>query len=124
MDRAHTKLVEFLGTTMNESNQDLGLGSLCYNQTIYNATGYSPHELLFGIKPNVLKVPKVKEITTDRVGVIRNHLGNIRKNGVKNDLKKKKNSNERKRFQLVLAKNLAIPNNKLEPKWIGPYKIM
>lgn len=106
MDRAHTKLVEFLGTTMNESNQDrewetkLGLASLCYNQTIYNATGYSSHELLFGIKPNVLKVPKVKEITTDRVGVIRNHLGNIRKNGVKNDLKKKKNSNERKRFQL------------------------
>lgn len=64
------------------------------------------------------------------------HLEKIRNNTIKNDLEKKRKSKQRYdskargkdiNFQiskLVLAKNLAISNNKLKPKWLGPYKII
>ncbi|CAD7091720.1 unnamed protein product [Hermetia illucens] len=140
--RSHARLAEYLGTTLDELKEDmdwetrLSLARLCYNQTIHSTTCYSPHELLFGIKPNVFKVPHIRDIAEDRIDVIKNHLGNIRKNASKNDLNKKNKSKERyakkttsktinyELGQLVLANNLAISNNKLKQKWIGPYRII
>ncbi|CAD7081892.1 unnamed protein product [Hermetia illucens] len=101
VERSHARLAEYLGTTMDELKEDmdwetrLSLVCLCYNQTIHSTTCCSPHELLFGIKPNVFKVPHTSDIAEDRIDVISNHLRNIRKNASKNDLNKENESKER-----------------------------
>jgi transposase InsO family protein len=57
LERTHKILVEYLRRYILEDQTDWGKwilhATFVFNTTLHSSTGFTPHELLFGTKPNI-----------------------------------------------------------------------
>ncbi|CAF4800983.1 unnamed protein product [Pieris macdunnoughi] len=141
IERLHSTLAEIIRiqrlTDKDESTNLMKYAIIAYNNTIYSATGFTPFELLYGHtdsrNPLELHCPKefYQEYVTKHKQIMENtqQLINNKLLTEKQQVIEKINKNkETAQFKVgdIVYKQVAktARNNKLEPKYLGPYTIV
>ncbi|PNF14896.1 hypothetical protein B7P43_G05140 [Cryptotermes secundus] len=145
LERTHRVLVEYLRCFILEDqtnwDQWISYATFVFNTTPHTATGFTPHELLFGRKPNVPGIlqkepPEVLYTYDNYVKELQSRLQSSYDLAKNNLIAKKERSKE------YHDKNVNVPlftvgdkvllhdekvrrgrSLKLSPPWIGPYEV-
>lgn len=144
LERTHRTFKEFLRAYINNERDNwdemIQYGVYVFNTTPHTSTSYSPHELLYGMKPNLPNALKGKVQTIynydDYIYELKYRMQKAhclaRENQIKNKERskdhydKKANQDEFKVGQLVLMENCCVTGQgrKLQPLYTGPYEII
>lgn len=145
LERTHRVLVEYLRCFIldDQTNWDkwISYATFVFNTTPHTATGFTPHELMFGRKPNIPGVlqkepPDVQYSYDNYVKELKSRLQSSYELAKGNLIAKKERSKE------YHDKNINVPlfavgdkvllhdekvrrgrSLKLSPPWIGPYEV-
>jgi hypothetical protein len=145
LERTHRVLVEYLRCFIleDQTNWDkwISYATFVFNTTPHTATGFTPHELMFGRKPNIPSIlqkepPNVQYTYDNYMKELQSRLQSSYELAKNNLISKKERSKE------YHDKNINVPlftvgdkvllhdekvrrgrSLKLSPPWIGPYEV-
>ena len=146
LERSHQTLADYLKHYTNKDQSDwdkwLDFAMFSYNTTIHTTTKFTPHELLFGVKPNIpsslLQSPEFKYTYDDYVSELKLKLQTSHKIAKENIIKSK-NTNKvyydkktKNNANYEIGQNVYLQNEqttkgkskKLSQHYNGPYKII
>lgn len=140
LERSHHVLAEFLKTQIGDSagwDEWIDMAMLAYNASVHESTSYSPHELVFGVKPRLPSARTLEGIggrpyqqlfseITERLRILRDKA--------RVNLLKSKEKSKRYYDQKIKTVDLEAGNyvwlrkepktGKRDDEWRGPYNIL
>lgn len=147
LERSHARLAEIIRATDSELEVDrdwaskLKMASYCYNTTVHQATGYSPHHLMFGQPPRLISsvyqdpyfdtvenyAAKFQATHNTIWKQARASILDAKKKAIERDMqsKPKRTVEEFKPGQLILIETRVFKGktNRTAETWLGPYQI-
>lgn len=145
LERSHRTLTEYLRHFISEDQRDWDLwipyATFVFNTTPHSATGFTPHELMFGRKPNIpgilQKTPNPlynhDEYAHELKSRLQSSYEKAKEQLIKNKEKHKEHYDQKVNFKLFQPGDKVLlfdetlrrgRSQKLQTQWRGPYEVI